>query len=93
MPELFKTYTLDEIVVFIILLALAIKSIIDLYDWFIARFKKPIDKANNEKQKELDMLDTLNSHEEQILGCKECLNKILTTTSILMESDKDDIKA
>jgi hypothetical protein len=32
MLELFKTYSIDEIITFIILLALAIKGIIDLYD-------------------------------------------------------------
>lgn len=32
MLELFKNYSIDEIIMFILLLAIAIKGIVDLYD-------------------------------------------------------------
>lgn len=93
MLELFKTYSIDEIIMFILLLALAIKGIMDLYDYFKNRFRKPIDEENNKKEKEEEILNKLEEHEERIGEYKECLNKILNTINILIESDKDDIKS
>lgn len=93
MLELFKTYSIDEIIMFILLLALAVKGILDLYDYFKSRFRKPIDKENNQKEKEEEILNKLEEHEESIGECKKCLNKILNTINILIESDRDDIKS
>lgn len=93
MLELFKNYSIDEIIMFILLWAIAIKGIIDLYDWFKIRFRKPIDKENNEKEKEQEILGKIINHEKQISACKDCLNEITKSVKILIESDKDDIKA
>lgn len=93
MLELFKNYSIDEIIMFILLLAIAIKGIVDLYDWFKIRFRKPIDKENDIKEREQEILDKITNHEQQILTCKDCLNEITKSVKILIESDKDDIKA
>lgn len=93
MLELFKNYSIDEIIMFILLLAIAIKGIVDLYDWFKIRFRKPIDKENDIKEREQEILDKITNHEQQILTCKDCLNEITKNVKILIESDKDDIKA
>lgn len=94
MLDLFKTYSIDEIIMFSLLLALAIKGIIDLYDWFKNRFiKNPVEEEINKEEKQQEILNKLNAHEEQITVCKDCLTKILKTMNILVESDKDDIKA
>lgn len=90
MLELFKTYSIDEIITFIILLALAIKGIIDLYDWFKNRFIK---KEINKEEQEQEILNIINAHDKQIIDCKECLDEITKSIKILIESDKDDIKA
>ena len=93
MLELFKTYSIDEIVMFILLLALAIKGIVDLYDWFKKRFREPIEEEMTHEEQKQEIIDRLNTHEGNILECKECLNKILDTINILVDSDKDDIKS
>lgn len=93
MLELFKTYSIDEIVMFILLLALAIKGIVDLYDWFKKRFREPIEEEMTHEEQKQEIIDRLNTHEGNILECKECLNKILDTINILIDSDKDDIKS
>lgn len=93
MLELFKTYSIDEIVMFILLLALAVKGIVDLYDWFKKRFREPIDKEIDNKEEKQEIIETLNIHEENIIACKERLEKILEIINILVESDKDDIKS
>lgn len=93
MLELFKTYSIDEIIMFILLLALAVKGVIDLYDWFKNRFREPIEEEMTHEEQKQEIIDRLNAHEENILECKECLNKILDTINILIDSDKDDIKS
>ena len=86
MLELLKNYSLTEIIIFIIMLALAIKEVINFYDWAKNRISEPINKKYNGKEIEEKILNTLESHGEQI-------NKIAKTTNILINSDKDDIKA
>lgn len=86
MLDLIKSYSMTEIATFIILLALAIKGVIDFYDWAKGRIKKPIDKEYNEQEMQKKVFDTLTSHNEQI-------DKMSKAITILINSDKDDIKA
>ena len=93
MLDLLKNYSLSDIAIFIVILALAIKGVVDFYDWAKNRIRKPIDKENVEKEKEQEIMAKLVAHEEQILSCKECLENINKNMNILIASDKDDIKA
>lgn len=93
MLELLKNYSVDQILIFIILLALALKEFINWYDWFKNRFRKPIEEEKDKEEKEQEIIERLDKHEEQILLCKDCLNEITKSINILIESDKDDIKA
>lgn len=93
MLELLNNYSLTEIIIFIIMLALSLKSIIDFYDWAKNRIKQPIDKANNKKAKEQEIMEKLLNHEKQIIACKECLENINKNMTILITSDRDDIKS
>ena len=86
MLNLLKNYSLTEIIVFIIMLALAVKGIIDFYDWAKKRIKEPIDNSYNKKQIGKKMLETLENHNQQI-------DKMSRAIDILIASDKDDIKA
>ena len=86
MIELLNNYSLTEILMFIIMLAFAIKGVIDFYDWAKKRIKEPVDKTYTEKEMKQKVLGTLESHNEQI-------NKISKAIDILIASDKDDIKA
>ena len=86
MLNLLNNYSLTEIIIFIITLAFAIKGIVDFYDWAKKRIKEPVDKTYIEKEMKQKVLDTLESHNEQI-------NKISKAIDILIASDKDDIKA
>jgi len=93
MLDLLKNYTLEEVLIFIVMLSFAIKGFIDFYDWAKKRFRFPIDKEYDKKAKEQEIVKKLISHEEQILSCKECLENINKNMNILIASDKDDIKA
>lgn len=86
MLDLLKSYSLTEIIIFIIMLAFAIKGVVDFYDWAKKRIKEPVDKAYSDKEIQKKVLDTLESHNEQI-------EKMSKAIDILIASDKDDIKS
>ena len=46
MEELLNRFSITEIILFIVLFALAIKSIIDFFDWAHKRLKEKFDKEN-----------------------------------------------
>ena len=100
MLELLGTYSLTQIVTFIILLAIAVKEGITLVIWFKDFFKK---KFNN------DMKNTVATKErnEQICKIKEDMQTLIDSQEkifkeiesfkqqleMIIESDKDDIKS
>ena len=86
MLELFKNYSLTDIAIFIIMLAFAIKGLVDFCDWAKSRIRKSTDKEYSVEELHKKMLDTLESHNEQI-------DKMAKAVNILIESDKDDIRA
>ena len=86
MLDLLNHYSLTEIITFIILLSLSIKGVIDFYDWAKKRIKEPVDRIYTDKEMQKRVLDTLESHNEQI-------NKMSKAVDILIRSDKDDIKS
>ena len=86
MLELLKNYSLQDIIIFIVMLAFAIKGIIDFYDWAKSRITKTTDKKYTNEEMQKKVLDTLESHNIQI-------NNMLKSIKILIASDKDDIKA
>jgi hypothetical protein len=82
MVGLLSTYTLSEIIVFIVTLALALKGVISFYDWAKERFQQFFSKDAKEQQEEQD-----------IATLKNELNQLKDMVNLLVESDKDDIKA
>lgn len=86
MLDLLKNYSLTEIIAFIITLSFAIKGVVDFYDWAKNRLTKTTDKIYTDKEMQKKVLDTLESHNEQIEKMSKAIN-------ILIASDKDDIKA
>ena len=86
MLDLLKNYSLTDIIIFIIMLAFAIKGIVDFYDWAKNRLTKTTDKKYSEEEMHKKMLENLEAHNQQI-------NKMAEAIKILIESDKDDIKA
>ena len=111
MKELFMTFSLQEIILFLILLALAIKGFVSFWDWAIDRLRKVFDKEYKEKEDKEDIIATIQEQtkriEEIAKGQKEAQaqlysfyneNKIHIENNdkliqLLIDSDKDDIKA
>lgn len=93
MHDLLTNYSLEQIIMFIVILALALKGVVDFYDWAKKRFqaitsseyKKITDKASIKG--DIDKL-----YEIQVIQ-NESIDKLTKSVDLLIQSDKDEIKA
>lgn len=100
MLELLKQYSLSDILIFIIIFALAIKSIVTFFDWAIERFQKIFNKQHTELN-EKEQLERRLDHGSQIMNQLQTNQEVIERTlenlsnkiNMLIESDKDDIKS
>lgn len=89
MKELFSKYSVDEVVIFIIMLALAIKGLISFIDWAHDRLKQYFNKETKVNSVEEQLKQIIES--QQALSDK--VDGISAQVEILFNSDRDDIKA
>ena len=100
MTTLLQHYTLSDIFMFTVFLALAIKSLISFFDWADEYIKKIFNKEHlkiNEKEE----LERRLQHGSEVMTAlkanQETTDKILKDLSskidMLIDSDKDDIKS
>lgn len=91
--ELLSTYSVGEILIFIVLLALAFKGVVDFYDW---AKKKIRDRMGDITEKENEK-DTIKENIDELFKMqkaqKESIDKLTDSVNLLLQSDKDDIKA
>ena len=100
MLELLKQYSLSDILIFIIIFALAIKSTVTFFDCAIERFQKIFNKQHTELNKK-EQLERRLDHGSQIMNQLQTNQKVIEKTledlsnkiNMLIESDKDDIKS
>ena len=100
MLELLQQYSIKEIVIFVIVLAAAIKGIISFWDWGVVRHSKIINKETNEERRQEEINNKLENDNrrinELIDSQKELqllIEGIATQINTLIDSDKDDIKS
>ena len=96
MQELLETYSGSQIAMFLVILALAIKGIIDFIDWAKKRTRKYFQKENKENKIHEDLSDEIECCKIQIQtinkkaeATDETLNNILEKINLLIDSDKD----
>lgn len=100
MIELLQRYTLSDIIIFSILLVLAIKSLISLFDWAHDRLNKKLHKQTV-KVDEKQLLEQRLQHGSQIMFTLQSnqemtdniLNDLSAKIDMLIDSDKDAIKS
>ena len=93
MTELLQEVSPSQIVMFIILLCLAFKEVIDFIDWFKGKISKR-DETIKEKQDEKESLEErVETLEQKYDGHTEVLNNIAGNVDLLILSDRDAIKA
>ena len=89
MAQLLNNYSLHEILIFLIVLALGIKGFITFWDWAVDRLRKIFHKEN---QQDLDRekIHQLSENQEKLI---DNMGKLTEKIDMLIESDKADIKA
>lgn len=99
MLELLSTYSFSQIVIFIVVLALAIKQVISFYDWAAAKIKSLYGKQRGKEHKEEEFENRLEKGSEFMHHLEDnqaeifkILENITEQINVLIQSDKDDIK-
>lgn len=87
--DLLQNFTLEQILIFGILLALAIKGVITFFDWVQERNQK----ASKSAHKPIELQNNVEKHDEQIKDLKDSIQLLADKVDLLIESDKDAIKA
>ena len=100
MIELLQRYSLSEILIFTIFLALALKSFITFLDWVYERIKKVFNYEHTKLNNKEELRQKLQEQNQTIAILKnnqQATDKILQNLSakidMLIDSDKDDIKS
>lgn len=100
MLALLQRYSVSEILIFIVLLALAIKGVITFIDWVHEKIKKAFNREQNKIDEKKKILDKLDQDEQLIASLQQQqaeTDKILSGLSkkidTLIKSDVDDIRA
>lgn len=100
MIELLQHYSLSEVFIFTILLALAAKSLITFFDWANERIKKAFNKQYSKITEKEKIKNRLDEEDQIILSLQknqQMTDKILkdlqAKIDILIDSDKDSIKS
>jgi len=87
--ELLTTYSIVEIISFLVIFAGAIKGFVSFWDWAAARLKQ-VFKKENQRESDSEQIKKLT---EQQKATDEKIEKIINAIDLLTQSDKDDIKA
>ena len=100
MEELLAQYSLSQILIFLFILGAALKTTITMIDWFWERISKVFKKQQAETERQESFTEHIQKSEKQIRELYELHNKteenldrILNSIQLLINSDKDDIKA
>lgn len=91
--ELLSTYSVGEILIFIVLLALAFKGVIDFYDWAKQKFQGHVKEVNAEACEMTTIKENIDELFKMQKAQKESIDKLTDSVNLLLQSDKDDIKA
>ena len=111
MVELLTTYDLSEILMFIVLFAIAFKAVSSFIDWARDKRKKitlkemqpdelakQIAQETKDREQQIQELKIQREKEgaelrQQIVGIAAQVSNLTDKINLLVESDKDDIKA
>lgn len=88
MAQLFTSYTIGEIILFLIILAIAIKNLVEFIDWSKKRTKQAVEKDDRPQKLERITQD----HDKQLQQIQKELDSLKHSIDLLIESDRDDIK-
>lgn len=100
MDDLLTQYSLTDILVFLFILITALKTTLVSVEWLWERISKIFKKQQKDAEHQEDFTKHVQESEKQIKELYELhskteanLNKIIDSIQLLINSDKDDIKA
>lgn len=100
MLELLQNYSINQILIFIVMLALAIKGLISFWDWGYERLKNGFTKKFQKDKYRQDLEVRLSNYDKKVNQLEQAQNEMLSKLEymlkkidILTDSDKDSIKA
>ncbi len=88
MLNLLQAYSLEQIIIFIVMLAMAVKGCINFLDWVGERLK--IYTENSQRPQKIKK--HLEQHSQIIEDIQKSIKELQGMIHLLIESDKDDIK-
>lgn len=100
MEDLITNYSIQDILLFLTIFGLAVKGVVSFWDWAIERVRKIFKKENDQIQQKENIqkqIDNLKISIENLTiaqnKLEESTNNISKNINMLIDSDKDDIKA
>ena len=93
MIELLSTYSSGEIIVFVFMLLIALKEILELFKYFNNILKKQYKKSSAQNEQMQEVLTEIKEIKKDIGELKKEFDKNDRKLETLIESDKDSIKA
>lgn len=100
MINLLQRYPISEILIFIVLLALAVKGVISFIDWVNEKIRKVFNKEHNKLDEKKEIENRLNQNDELILSIQQqqidmdnAVKQLASKIDLLIASDMDDIRA
>ena len=88
MQQLFTNYSSGEIIIFIIIIAIAIKQLITLIDWFKDRARKQI----KQQDRPLQLEQATKRQDQELNQIRDCIKDLTKDVQLLMQSYRDSIK-
>lgn len=88
MQQLVSNYSISEILLFIVILSLSLRRLVQFIDWVRKRAKQAVEESNRPFQ----LQEALKKREQQTREIKQDLDQLEKLIRLLVESDKDDIK-
>lgn len=93
MTTLLSSYSITQIILFIVVFSLAVKGVIDFLDWAKGKMKVVYDKKKTEEDSEKSVTERIDNLESSIKDIADSVSKVTDKVDLLLESDKDAIKA
>ena len=97
MKDLVEIYSTQEILLFLVIFASAVKGFVSFWDWGYGRLKQMF-KKENDKEQEIDSIQVqfnehIKNYEIMQNTQNETLRILIDKINLLIDSDKDSIKS
>ena len=88
MQKLFTNYSTGQIIIFIIIIAIAVKELLTLIDWFKDRARKQI----KQQDMPIELQQATKRQDKELNEIRDCIKDLTKNTQLLMDSDRQSIK-